>query len=109
MTLWIDQTGHEYVVSGRQREDSVAHHRVLAFAWGLLDDLDDEREIDHLTPVPWLNIEGNLDAVDPEDHGRRTRLREARRGGSPYQARLDHQEAPDSPLTRRETDGGSQA
>jgi hypothetical protein len=107
--FWIDQTGHEYVVSGHQREESVAHHRVLAYAWGLLDDLDDEREIDHLTPVPWLNIESNLDAVDPEDHGRRTRLREARRGGSSYQTRLDGLETPRSPLTRRETDGGSQA
>lgn len=82
-TFWLDPEGYEFLVAGRFEPgsyESIAHHRVLAYAWGAIDDLDDPREVDHTTPIPWLNIESNLDAVEPEDHGRRTRRRARRRG-----------------------------
>ena len=49
----------------------ILHHRVLAFAWGLLDSLcfsEDMREVHHNQQVRWLNIQDNLTALSPEDH-----------------------------------------
>jgi len=49
----------------------ILHHRVLAFAWGLLNSphfSEDTREVHHNQPVRWLNIEDNLTALTPEDH-----------------------------------------
>lgn len=82
VTFWLDPDGYEFLVDGRfttSSTESIAHHRVLAFAWGLIDDLDDPREVDHVRPIPWLNVEDNLDPVDPDDHARRTRRRARRR------------------------------
>ena len=59
----------------------LAVHRLAAYAWGDLDGLDDPREVDHLDAVPCHNSEANLDAVEPEDHGRRTRRRAQERRG----------------------------
>lgn len=88
MRIYTTGRGYEeFRRPGREGvNDAVKHHRVLAYAWGLLDGLDDPREIDHLgmtdgdgEPIPWLNIRGNLEAVEPDDHGRRTRRRAAER------------------------------
>jgi hypothetical protein len=43
-------------------------HRLVALAWGLIDSLDDPREIHHLDGSTDINIESNLLAVDEEDH-----------------------------------------
>jgi hypothetical protein len=67
---------------GRERYTYV--HRLSAVAWGILDGLDDERHVHHGRPIPWLNTEGNLFAVDPTYHGsieRRRQLASQERDG----------------------------
>jgi hypothetical protein len=60
----------------------VMHHRVIAYAHGELESVFQPLEVDHLTPIPWLNYEENLEAVGPIEHGRRTvRRRRARADG----------------------------
>lgn len=63
--------------------DGLKHHRLLAYAWGVIDSLDAEEHVDHRVEVRWLNTEGNLRAVEPEDHARRTHRRARRRRESP--------------------------
>lgn len=75
----------EFRRPGRQGvNDGMKHHRLLAYAWGEIDSLDDHRHIDHRIEVRWLNIQGNLRAKDPTDHRRRTRRREMERRESPH-------------------------
>lgn len=56
-----------------RRERYVYTHRLAAVAWDVLDGLDDERHVHHVTEVPWLNTEENLEAVEPDEHGQVTR------------------------------------
>lgn len=65
--------------TGQNLGRRIALHRLDAYAWGIIDDLGTDLEIDHVVPFPSLNIEENLEAVEPTDHGRRTRARERRR------------------------------
>jgi len=51
----------------------VAVHRLVATAHGLLDGLDDPREVHHLDGCPVHNSVANLDSMDPREHGRLTR------------------------------------
>lgn len=77
----------EFRRPGREgASDGLKHHRLLAYAWGIIDDLDDARHVDHRVEVRWLNIERNLRAKHPTDHGRRTRerARERRRRPADY-------------------------
>jgi len=71
--LWIDPDEDRATATG------VMHHRLIAYAHGEIDSLHEPVEIDHLTPIPWLNYPGNLEAVGPIEHGRRTRRRVERR------------------------------
>lgn len=65
--------GYEYYRVGNK---SIAHHRVLAFAWGMIDDpWDDDVEIDHKIPVRWLNVEWNLQPLPQNIHARITHVR----------------------------------
>lgn len=84
MTVLLATTGKGYEeLRPRGRDgtsDGIKHHRLLAYAWGEIDTLDDPREVDHAVfVVPWLNVEWNLEAVDPVEHGRLTRSRARRR------------------------------
>lgn len=61
-------------------ERYVYTYRLAAVAWGILDGLDDPREVDHAELAhPMVTAEWNLEAVEPETHGRRTRARESAR------------------------------
>lgn len=74
----------EFRRSGREGvSDGLKHHRVLAYAWGLIDSLDDRRDIDHRIEVGWLNIESNLEPKPPSENYRRARFREFERRESP--------------------------
>lgn len=76
--MWTDHTGgYEFVADGSN--PLVAHHRLLAYAWGVIDSLYAPVEIDHKRAVGWLNIEDNLQAVEPSEHSRITRYREYQR------------------------------
>lgn len=79
--LYTDGRGHEeFRRPGREGADDAAkHHRILAYAWGILESPHDRLEVDHLLEVPWLNIEANLTTRDAGQHGRRTRAREQER------------------------------
>lgn len=79
--LWTDRHGQEFLFDPEEGRDSqgdtVAHHRVLAWAWGKIDDLYERKEVDHCQfEVPWVNCEWNLDPCPMDVHGRRTRERE---------------------------------
>jgi hypothetical protein len=61
----------------------VAIHRLAAFAWGVLDSMDDDLDVHHIQPVPWFNAESNLEALPADEHARITRRdAAARRRGS---------------------------
>lgn len=89
MTWPVYTTGRGYEeIRPRGRDGAgrgVKNHRLLAYAWGLLDGLDDPREVDHRVECRFLNIESNLQAVEPDAHGRRTRHREQQRRLDPEQ------------------------
>lgn len=57
----------------------VAIHRLASLAWGLIDSLDDPREIHHIDGVPTHNAEQNLEALGSDEHGRLTREQVERR------------------------------
>lgn len=76
--------GHELLRITPEHHDGratryVSVHRLAAVAWGLLDGMDDPREVHHITEVGWLNAESNLEALPPQEHARRTRRREYER------------------------------
>jgi len=75
--FWIDYHGHQFI---RTSDGSMLpHHRLIAYAHGLIDSLDDPREVDHTTGIPWLDYEAGLQALSEWDHSRITRAREQRR------------------------------
>lgn len=81
--FWTDRQGYEFV-----RADNthlIAHHRLLAYAWGIIEDIDTPEEVDHITEVQWLNTESNLQAVEPSEHGSITRRRAYLRQEEPQQ------------------------
>lgn len=85
--IYTDGRGYEEI-RPRGREgagEGVGHHRVLAYAWGIIDGLDDPREVDHICECRFLNIERNLQALDGDEHGRRTRYRSEQRNLDPEQ------------------------
>lgn len=96
MTVRFDRHAKGYglvVVDGEDTEDGrrryVSEHRLAAVAWGVLEGLDDPREVHHrgelveeLTGVPCLTAEGGLEALEPEDHARLTREQEQERRGA---------------------------
>jgi len=86
VTLQATGLGYEYVAERRRdaRERPVYVHRLAAVAWGILDGLDDEREVHHEVPeawrsvdgpddagIPWLQAEHCLIAEQPAEHARR--------------------------------------
>lgn len=78
----IGGRGYELIVDPdepRATSPRIAHHRLILYAEGEIESPFEPLEVDHLTPVPWLNYAENLDAVTPEEHGRRTRRRARRR------------------------------
>lgn len=80
--VYTNGRGYEEIrPCGREgASQGVLHHRILAWAWGVgLDGLDDPREVDHRTEVPWLNTEANLRPLAAGEHSRRTRARERAR------------------------------
>ena len=64
--------GYAYVAATTPhdgRERPVYLHRLAAVAWGVLDGLDDPRHVHHSEwSIPWLNVEENLAAEEPDDH-----------------------------------------
>lgn len=70
--------GYEHYRLGNR---TMAHHRLLAYAWGIIDSLDDPRDIDHQTPLRWLNIEENLEPEGTDTHPIITQARSCWRDG----------------------------
>lgn len=84
-----DAKGHRLIrVDGEDVENPeghprfVAEHRLAAYAWDLIDSLDDPREIDHVDVVPCHTAEDNLEPREPDEHGRITRERVKERRAS---------------------------
>jgi hypothetical protein len=75
--IWTGRHGHEFLLDPDEGRDSfgdtVAHHRLLAYAWGLLDHPYEKLEVDHIVEIPWFNAELNLDPKPIDEHSRKTR------------------------------------
>jgi len=63
--LYLDGRGHEEIRCGSA---SLKHHRLVAYAHGIIDSLDDPRDIHHIDGCRTNNGAANLEAVDPSDH-----------------------------------------
>jgi len=78
----IGGRGYELVIdpdADRATALRISHHRLIAYAHGELTELWELLEVDHLKAIPWLSYVDNIEAVTPEEHGRRTRRRAAER------------------------------
>lgn len=87
--MWVDQNGYTYFRVNENGENPsreeiaaarcIAVHRVLAYAWDLIDDLWTPLELDHSDPTvgyhPWVDAEWNLQALTKAEHSRRTLAR----------------------------------
>ena len=63
--------GYEYVrCRANGADDTVYIHRLLYVAEHGLDSLPAHYEVHHRQSIPWLNVPGNLVAVEPEAHSR---------------------------------------
>lgn len=62
--------GYRMLSDGRPGDATgwVYEHRLTAYAWGLLDGLDDDRQIHHVDHAPAHSAEDNLVAVGLERH-----------------------------------------
>lgn len=89
--LYTTGNGYEEIrPPGREgASEGIKHHRLLAYAWGKIDSLDDPQEIDHQNCCRWANMEGNLEPESPEDHARITRRRERERKAQAQNRTLD--------------------
>lgn len=84
--ILISSDGYRYLCDGHPSDDDaavVSEHRLAAVAWGILDGLDDPREVDHVDRSPTLTAEGNLVALSRDDHVERTVERAVREGRTP--------------------------
>jgi hypothetical protein len=54
-------------------------YRLAAVAWGILDGLDDTREVHHDPGAPCLTAEWALSAQTPDEHARITRRQQQKR------------------------------
>lgn len=87
--IWLDTSGegYEYI---RCKNKSISHHRVLAYAWGLIDTaLANGKEIDHWYEIEWLNTEWNLRPLTQGEHSKVTYYRNKARKAGHKQLRLD--------------------
>jgi hypothetical protein len=79
------RTGYELIRVGEpgDGERTLAHHRVLAYAWDTLETPFSDEQVDHVDRCRVHNAEDNLEAVGPIEHGRitRQRARAAANGG----------------------------
>jgi hypothetical protein len=73
---WHDVNGYKFI---RHEGQTVAHHRLIAYAYGMIDSLDDPREVDHIDTQPGIDYEAGLQALSERDHATITRARERRR------------------------------
>jgi len=76
--LLIGSRGYQFVIdpdAPRAQARKVAVHRLVAYAYGMIDILDSPLEVDHVNRCKTDNRPANLEAVEPEEHGRRTRQR----------------------------------
>lgn len=62
--------GYRMLSDGRPGDATgwVYEHRLTAYAWGLLDGLDDDRQIHHVDHAPANTSEDNLVAIGLERH-----------------------------------------
>jgi len=61
--------GYERWRSWENGQDAYVYvHRLAAVAWGVLDDLGDDRHVHHKHSIPWLTTEDNIEAREPPDH-----------------------------------------
>lgn len=82
-----DSGGYEYYRVGNS---SLAHHRILAYAWGMIDSVyDDSVEIDHMIPYRSLNVEWNLQPLDQRTHSHITHQRKRARDAGQKQMTLE--------------------
>lgn len=61
-------SGYTYLAEDNRTDRPVYVHRLVAYAHGLLDGLDDPREVHHTDGNPWLNSPENLQAVEHVEH-----------------------------------------
>lgn len=63
--------GYEYVrCRAGGSDDTVYIHRLLYVAEHGFEALPPEYEVHHRDSIPWHNVPGNLEAVEPEAHSR---------------------------------------
>jgi len=65
------------------KEARMYHHRLAAYAWGLIDSIDADAEVHHRIECAFLNTEGNLTATTTGEHARITRQRHENRTQNP--------------------------
>jgi hypothetical protein len=83
--LRTSSEGYRYIDVGHPSDEghaSVLEHRLAAVAWGLLDGLDDPREIHHVDEMTTVTAEWAIEAVTRADHVER-HVEEALERGEP--------------------------
>lgn len=80
--IWVDQNGYSFFRVGEDGEKpsraeicqarTLAHHRVLAYSWGIIDGLWTPIEVDHENVHPWVDTEWNLQGLTKSEHTRKT-------------------------------------
>jgi hypothetical protein len=70
-SIHLTGEGYEYVrCRANGADDTVYIHRLLYVAEHGLEALPPNFEVHHLDSIPWHNVPGNLEAVEPEAHSR---------------------------------------
>jgi hypothetical protein len=69
--ILVSDEGYRYLAVGHPSDEDVVvvpEHRLAAVAWGLLEGLDDEREIHHIDRSKTHTAESNLAAFTRDNH-----------------------------------------
>lgn len=67
-TLYTAAGGYTYYAEDNSTDRPLYEHRLVAYAHGLIDDLDDPRQVHHLDGCPFLNSPENLLPIGHEEH-----------------------------------------
>jgi len=82
----LSEEGYRYLSVGHPSDEDhaiVSEHRLAAVAWGLLEGLDDDREIHHRYKRTTLTAEDNLVALSRDEHIERHVEEALERGETP--------------------------
>jgi hypothetical protein len=67
MTVGTSGSGYTTVGDGGPGSDRVYVHRLVAYAHGVIDSMDDTRDVNHQLH-PWVNCPDHLNAENPDTH-----------------------------------------